>query len=125
MATATIYPKLRFFHFRSENGRGAVSIGYYLDSGASKAYYTLARCCPTDNFCRWKGRLICEGRMRKYGPTGEYVYKDYEDLKNHFLTTHHPDAQVVLEHAKAEREAARYLRDPNKKPNNETEAFCC
>ncbi len=114
-AEVVVYPNLKFYHFRSEHGQGSCTVGYYVDFKTQKVFYTVAHCCPTDNFCRRIGRDICAGRMRKHGPYGEFGYKEYDEVKWYFIEKYHPDTQIVpLDTDAAHTARWGYLPNPNK-----------
>ena len=90
---------LKFFHFRSEQGKGSVTIGYEVNLETKTVTFTVAHCAPHDNFCRRIGRDICQGRFRKpqKNPPQTFTFKEYDDIKKHFIDNFHPDNVVVVE----------------------------
>lgn len=89
--------KLKFLHLRSENNKGAVSIGYIIEG--NKCTYTIAHCNPRDNFCRRIGRAICAGRLEK-ALAKDLKFKEFEsreELKQFLINTYHPDKEAVVD----------------------------
>jgi hypothetical protein len=83
---------LRFIHFRVGAGapnfepetRGGASIAYEINRPGNgqplEVNYRVARCCPSDNFCRKIGRDIAKGRFEKFGPQGTFFVKEEADI---------------------------------------------
>jgi hypothetical protein len=108
--------KLKYVHLRSAEGNGVTSIGYQWDKDTGNVFYQFSRCSPRDVFCKRKAHLICEGRMFKHGPAGEFSgIKNEEELMKEFENLH-PDmlrmAFEVKEVARASREAKEVLHQP-------------
>lgn len=88
--------KLKFFHLRSKTSNRGTTIAYYIEVEAKRVYYRVARCNPKDNFCYRIGRDISSGRLKKHGPTGDFVFTNYVDIKRHFVTKYHPDGPAPI-----------------------------
>jgi hypothetical protein len=115
-------PKLRFMHLRSAIGKGTVTIGYRIDDATKTAFFIKAKCNPKDNFCRRVGRDICIGRFNKYGPLGEFKFKNYDEVKEYFIAQHHPDAMPWLKDANAAKAKGAFLTRVQRREDGEEDA---
>ena len=89
-------PQLKYMHLRSDNQLGATTVGFSVDTENKMVYYTVAKCCPWDNFSRKIGRSICQGRFVKGGDfIKSFAYTAYAEIKKELLKLHPDYIEVV------------------------------
>lgn len=85
----------KFVHLRTKGNRGGVTIAYSVDEEAKVVYYALARCNPSDNFCRRIGRVKAAGRLLSPKWVKEFKFNEWKEVHEHFLTYRPDNIQVV------------------------------
>lgn len=85
---------MKYIHIRSDEGRGSVTVAYKIENNTVS--YNIARCCPTDNFCRRIGRNIARGRLEKHGPLNTFPFVNFTDTTKRLIEEFHPDYIHIL-----------------------------